>query len=160
MRIVVESRGEQEEEKYVYETIAKLPFMSSFRVKHNIKEVNFFRNNRTNYIYISNLNDLDMNIEEQKYVQMEVNSQPGNNFIKLYVPHNVTEDFQNVKLILTNKITNQKHDIKLNFLSEKESEIRFLGISRGNLIDFFTLIFLIATIVILYNYVTSNVKTF
>ena len=160
MRLVVESRGEGDDEKYNYETLIKFPFTSSFKIKHDIKEINFYKNNRTNYVYVSNMNDIDVILENQNFVQSEVHNEAGNNYVKLYVPHNITEDFQDIKLSLVNKITNQKHDISLNYFTEREVEKKFLGISRGNLIDLFTLIFLICTIAVLYNYITNEVNYF
>jgi hypothetical protein len=90
---------------------------------------------------------------------MDVNSKAEDNFVKLYLPHSVSNSFKNVKLILLNRFTNQKEEIVLNYIHslENESERIFFGLmKRDTLIDYITFIVLLVTIVILYNYINKN----
>lgn len=160
MKIVVESQSERLDEQYLYHTTVKLPFTSSFKIKNDIKEITFSRTNRTNYIYVNNLNDLEVGLEDSSLATVESNHDENNNHIKVYVPHNVTSDFNDVKLTLKNKLTGQQQEIFLNYIAEKAEEPRkvFFGlIKRDTLVDLVTLLILVVIIVILANYLYSSV---
>jgi hypothetical protein len=101
------------------------------------------------------MNDLDVSLEDPSVVQLDTN--PQDKYIKLYVPYNVTDDFANVKLRLNNRITGQQEEIKLNFSSEREMvEPTILGIKRGTIIDLMTFLILLGCILVIYNYITTS----
>ena len=158
LRVSVEAQGERKHDAYTYRTTVLLPFMSAFKIKNKIKSISFANHNRTAFIFINNLNDLVIETNDPSVLKLELNREDEEGFVKLYVPHNVTESFHDVRLIIKNKQTEQKEEISLNYIVAKEEPSRiFYGlIRRDTLIDFITLIVLIIIIVILYNYLTSS----
>jgi hypothetical protein len=153
--VILETSGEKDTDKHLFKTTIKIPFTSSFKVRYNVKEINFFRNNRTNYIHLSNMNDLEISLSDYSVVQVETN--PQEKYIKLYVPYNITDDFTNVKLRLDNRITGQHEEIMLKYSAEREQlEPTILGIKRSTLIDIMTFLLLVGCILIIYNYITSS----
>ena len=158
LKISVEVQGERAQETYTFRTTALIPFMSAFKIKNKIKEITFSNQNRTNYVHVNNMNDLEVYCEDPSLVVLEQYSEDGQGHVKIYVPYSVTTSFNDVKLYLKNKQTDQKEEILLNYsLGKEEPQRIFFGlIRRDSLIDFITLIVLIIIIVILYNYLTSS----
>ena len=156
LEISTEATGEKKEQRIVFNTVVRLPFTSAFKIKNNVHAMTFTKNNRTNYIYVDNLNDVDIKVDDEFVVRTEENKEDGN--VKIYVPYNITRDFKDVKIILRNKITDQKEEIYLSYVQEPEEEqtILFGLINRDTFIDFLTLVLLVAIIIILYIYITST----
>jgi hypothetical protein len=101
------------------------------------------------------MNDVDISLSDYSVVNIEPN--PEQKSIKLYVPYNITDDFTGVKLKLDNRITGQHEEINLTYSSERElTEPTILGIRRSTLIDIMTFLLLVGCIVIIYNYITST----
>ena len=111
-----------------------IPFYSSFKIKNNLRTVNLSNKEREYFIYIDNLNDLDIKISNDKLVKIEeINKEKK--YIKIRIPYSVDNDFKGVILYLANVLTGQKEEITINFNDSGSSS----G-SRGtiqNVADFF-----------------------
>jgi hypothetical protein len=159
--ISVESKGETSYDSYTYKSNFKLPFTSSFKIKNKVKEITFNKNNRTQLLYVDNLQDVIVSVEDPSLLTFEVNSEEDEGYVKLYVPYNITQNFNDVKLTLKNRNTGQKEEILLNYYHTEEGQIErvFFGlIRRDTLIDFMTLVILVVTIWILYNYLKGDTE--
>lgn len=148
LKIVIETEGRTPSDKYLYQTEVRLPFVSSFKIIDTEREINFNLSNRTHYINIMNMNDLDYYVEDESLVKVEKYSDK----LKVYIPHSINSAFKNMKLMLVNKFTNQKEEFLLNFNPvEVTRETYFLGIIRTSLlIDIMTTVIFIIIIYYLY----------
>lgn len=161
--VSVESKGQSSYDSYTYKSNFKLPFTSSFKIKNKVKEITFSRNNRTQFLYVDNLQDLTVFVEDPSLLTYEVNTEEDEEegYVKLYVPYNVTQNFNDVKFILKNRNTGQKEEIFLNYYHTEDGQpdrVLYGLIKRDTLIDFMTLVILVVTIWILYNYLKGDTE--
>lgn len=104
---------------------------------------------------------MEVDIEDPSLFSVEINREPNNSFVKLYVPHNISRDFKDVKLRMRNQLTGQLEEILLSYTDKKEEEVQrvFWGLmKRDTLVDLVTLVILLVTIAVLYNYISSDVN--
>ena len=91
-----------------------VPFLSSFKIKNNIHNINLSFRDREYSIYVDNLNDLDIKLSNDRLVKIE-KVDKEKNCIKIKVPYSVDEDFKGVSLYLANVLTGQKEEININY---------------------------------------------
>lgn len=154
LKVIIETQGKTETDIHLYQTEFKLPYISSFKIKDENKNIVFSLNNRTHYIYADNFNDVTVQIEDESLVKYEV----FNDKIKIFIPHSVVNPFTDLKLIIKNKFTSQKEYFFLNYTGDQEKETTFLFglISYSKIIDFFTLCVFIAILYVLYYFISSD----
>ena len=91
-----------------------VPFLSSFKIKNNIHNINLSFREREYSIYVDNLNDLDIKISNDRLVKID-KIDKDKNCIKIKVPYSIDEDFKGVVLYLANVLTGQKEEININY---------------------------------------------
>ena len=116
-----------------------IPFSSSFKIKNNLHTINLSYKEREYYIYLDNLNDLDIKISNEKLVKIEeINKEKK--YIKIKIPYTVDDDFKGVILHLANVLTGQKEEITINYNSNGTNV--GAGNSVNSITDFFFVIIL------------------
>ena len=93
-----------------------IPFSSSFKIKNDIHTINLSYKEREYYIYIDNLNDLDIKISNEKLVKIEEINK-NKRYIKIKIPYTVDDEFKGVVLYLANVLTGQKEEIIINYIN-------------------------------------------
>ena len=155
LKLIAENLPNEKKNKYIIETEEILPFSSSFKIKNDIHNIKFTFSNREYKLYIDNLNDLDIRISDEKKVKIEeINKEKK--YIKIQVPNEIYEEFNNIKLYITNILSGQKEEINMSFINEQGGKLFFGLISQETFTDCLTMILLIITIIILVFYVTNN----
>jgi len=160
LNIIIESPADIKQEKYIYESLIKIPFSSSFRLKEDIKEITIKKENRTHLLEINNANDLEIHIQNRNSLLVHQVKEGDKNFIRFFVPNTIRENYENNLVTLTNKLTGQQVDIIVNYI-ESEGGI-FAIFSREYLIDIITIIIIgfIIYILVYYNYSNQVNKFF
>ena len=155
LKLIVENYPNDKKNKYIIESEEILPFSSSFRIKNDIHNIKFTFSNREYKLYIDNLNDLDIRSSDEKKVRIEeINKEKK--YIKIQVPNEIYEEFNNIKLYITNILSGQKEEINMSFINEQGGKLFFGLISQQTFTDCLTMILLIITIIIFVFYVTNN----
>ena len=98
-----------------------IPFLSSFKIKNNIHNIDLSFRDREYNLYVDNLNDLDIKLSNDRLVKIE-KIDKEKNCIKLKVPYTVDEEFKGVTLYLANVLTGQKEEININYSNTKKGE--------------------------------------
>ena len=123
--------------KFSYQEI--VPFYSSFKIKNDLKTINLSYKEREYYIFVDNLNDLDIKISDEKLLKIdEINKEKK--YIKIKIPYSVDDDFKGVKLYLANVLTGQKEEITINYNNNLTSV--GAGSSVNSITDFFFVLIL------------------
>ena len=117
----------------------KVPFSSSFRIKNDLHIINLSYKEREYFIYIDNLNDLDIKISNEKLVKIEEINK-DKKYIKIKIPYSVDDDFKGVVLYLANVLTGQKEEIVINY--NNNGTTIGVGSSINTITDFFFVIIL------------------
>ena len=91
-----------------------IPFSSSFKIKNDIHTINLSYKEREYYIYVDNLNDLDIKISNEKLVKIEEINK-NKKYIKIKIPYTIDDEFRGVVLYLANVLTGQKEEIIINY---------------------------------------------
>ena len=123
-----------------------VPFLSSFKIKNNIHNVNLSFRDREYTIYLDNLNDLDIKVSNDRLVKIDKIDKEKNS-IKIKVPYAVDEDFKGVILYLANVLTGQKEEININY-----SNSGTRGSSPGNSFSDFLFFVVLTCILLLIGY--------
>ena len=127
----------------------------------------FTKANRTAFIEIDNINDLEYEVEDPTLVKYEVIpkeiSESKTNTIVLKVFRNVSSTFDESKFTIKNKFTNQKEIVELNFDVDKSvntDEYVFYFFTKAQLLDIFTFVILIGLTYFIAKYFLINNVTF
>lgn len=147
-------------DKYIYDTIVKIPFSSSFKIKDNIRQLIILKENRTQLIEISNPNDIDIEIQDRNKLLVHSFKEGEKNYLRFFVPNTVRENFENNFVRLTNRLTGQHSEINVSFMESEASKGFFFFLSRESLIDFVTAIVIISVIYIIVYYNFSSEVNF
>ena len=134
-----------------------VPFSSSFKIKNNVHTINLSYKEREYYIYVDNLNDLDIKISNEKLVKIEeINKEKK--YIKIKIPYSVDDDFRGVILYLANVLTGQKEEIIINYNNSGTNV--GAGSSVNSATDFFFVIILTCLLLFIgYFLIFSGRKT-
>jgi hypothetical protein len=156
LNIVIDSSASLKSEKYFYESLIKIPFTSSFRIKDDIQQLTIMKENRTHILEINNANDIEIHISNPSELLVHQTKEVEKNLLRFFVPNTVRENYKNNVVTLTNKLTGQQTAISVNF-GESEGSESFINIfSREYLVDFFTLLIIIVIIYVLVIHNFSN----
>ena len=101
--------------------LESIPFLSSFKIKNNIHNIDLSFRDREYNLYVDSLNDLDIKLSNDRLVKIE-KIDKEKNCIKLKVPYTVDEEFKGVTLYLANVLTGQKEEININYSNTKKGE--------------------------------------
>jgi len=157
LKIIAESQGPRTQEKYQIEAKVDFPFLSSFKIKNQVNQVFFTKTNRTAFLEVDNINDLEFVVEDPSLIKYEVIPREEDNpsKIKISVFRNVSTSFDDSKFVIKNKFTNQKEEIELNFDVDKlreDSVYYFMLFTRAQLLDIFTFFILVCLVYFISKY--------
>jgi len=158
LNIIIESPSIQKQEKYIYESLIKIPFTTSLRIRDHIDQLIIKKENRTQILEINNVNDIEIQVQNKNQLLVHQVKEGDKNYLRFFVPNSIRENYQNNIVTITNKLTGQITEINVNYI-ENESESIFGIFLREYIVDFITvfIILLVIYILVIHNF-SSQVR--
>lgn len=160
MNIIIDSPASLKQEKYIYESLIKIPFTSSFRIKEDSQQFTIMKENRTHILEINNANDIEIHVANPAQLLVHQTKEGDKNLLRFFVPNTVRENFTNNVVTLTNRITGQQTEINVNFGESQDSGAYLNIFSREYIVDFITLLIIAVIIYVLVIHNFSNQVSF
>ncbi len=156
MNIIIDSSASLKQEKFIYQSLIKIPFISSFKIKEDPQQLTIMKENRTHILEINNANDIEIQIANPAQLLVHQTREGDKNLLRFFVPNSVRENFKNNVVKLTNRITGQQKEINVNFGESEVPESFLIIFSREYLVDIITLLIIIVIVYVLVLHSFSN----